>query len=235
MRGFRKQVQHLANTLRLGVGEMKALPVETGPVSDMDHGAGDIIHRNHVDSSPFDPQRRHPGGQHAAQFLYQLEEIIGPVDLVDLAGLGVAHHDPRAVDAPRHAALVPHQSLGFMLGAEIGMVEVVSLLEHVLPKDALIETGSGNRTDVMETLDADIFSKAQSVLGALDVHRHLLVGIGHEVIHGRQVEHVVDLSCQLPALGGGHPQHRAGEVAGDRQHALALGAPTPAQLVELCA
>ena len=36
--------------------------------------------------------------QRVAQLLEQLEEVVGPVDLVHLAGLGVADDDPRAVD-----------------------------------------------------------------------------------------------------------------------------------------
>ena len=47
-------------------------------------------------SPPCGPGEREPLGQRVAQLLEQLEEVVRTVDLVHLAGLGVADDDRRA-------------------------------------------------------------------------------------------------------------------------------------------
>src|SRR3546814_14772540 len=61
--------------------------------------------------------------------------VVRPVDLVHLAGLRMADHHARAVDAPLDALLLAHQSFGVMLGAQVGIVQALGLVEHVLAED----------------------------------------------------------------------------------------------------
>jgi hypothetical protein len=56
MRGFGKQVHHLADALGLGVGQVKALAVLIGLVGDMIHRPGDEIDRHEVDAAALQPQ-----------------------------------------------------------------------------------------------------------------------------------------------------------------------------------
>ncbi len=126
--GAGEQVEHLAGGLRLRVGEAEGLAVEAGLVGDVVDRRGDVVDRDDVDLAPLDPDRRQPGGQHAAQLLQQLEHVVGAVDLVDLARPRVADDDPRPVDAPGAAAFLAHDPLGLVLGAEVRMrVEVFGL------------------------------------------------------------------------------------------------------------
>ena len=79
-----------------GIGEMEAAAVEARLVRDVVHRVDDVIDRHHVHAAAFDADRRHPWRQRLAQLLERTEEIIGPVDLVDLAGLRMAEDDAPA-------------------------------------------------------------------------------------------------------------------------------------------
>ena len=81
----------------------------------------------------------------AAEPLDQLEEVVGPVDLVHLAGDRVADDDGRAVDAPRHDALLAHDLLGLELRAVVRVLERLALVEHVLAEDASVGAGDRDR------------------------------------------------------------------------------------------
>ena len=73
-------------------------------MGDVVHRRRDEVDRDDVDVPALEADDRRPLGKHAAQALDHLEEVVGPVDLVHLAGLRMAHDDPRPVDAPRHLA-----------------------------------------------------------------------------------------------------------------------------------
>ncbi len=151
--GLREQVDDLAGAHRVRVGEVEDLAVEPVLVSDVVHRLGDEVHRDDVDLLPLDADAGDPWRQQVAGALKQLEEVVGPVDLVHLAGLGVADDDPGAIDPVRDLGLLPHHGLGLVLGLEVGVVlDVVGLVEHVLGEGALVEAGRGDRADHVEAL-----------------------------------------------------------------------------------
>ena len=85
-----------------GLTRWKAWPSRSGLVGDVGHRLRDVVHRHHVGVAEVDPDQGHPAGDGVAHPLEQREEVVGTVDLVHRAGLGVADHDRRPVDPPRH-------------------------------------------------------------------------------------------------------------------------------------
>jgi hypothetical protein len=137
VRRTREGVEQVADAHRHRVGEVEALTVPSScEVGNVIHRGDDEVDRDHVDSPAFDADGRHPGGEHLAHFLDQLEEVVGPVDLVHFAGARVADNDRRAEDAPGNLALLADDAFGVVLGAEVGVVEVFRFVEHVFAKQS---------------------------------------------------------------------------------------------------
>ena len=67
-----------------------------------------------------------------------------------VAVLGVADHDRRTVDPPRHRALVADDALGLELRAVVRRGEVLALVEHRLVEGADVLAGRGDRGDLVE-------------------------------------------------------------------------------------
>ena len=218
-----------------GAGSVRreGLAVEIRLVGDVVDRVGDEVDRDDVDLAAFDADRRQPARQHPPRLLQQLEEVIGPVDLVDLARARVADDDPGPVDPPGPRALLAHDPLGLVLGAEVGMgVEFFGLLEHVLAPFALIEAGGGDRADLVEAARLDRPGEFDRVAGALDVGDLLRFGARGHVVDRGQVEEVVDLAAQGEQVLLGDPEARLGEVSGDRHNPRSVGAKGSAQLLE---
>ena len=165
MAGAGEGVEHLADAHRLGIGQVEAVAVQLGLVRDVVHRVDDEIDRHDVDAPAFDAQHRHPRRQHFAQLLDQGEEVVRAVDLVDLAGLRMAHDHARAVDAPLDALLLAHQPFGIVLGAQVGIVQAFGLVEHVLAEHARIQAGGRDRTGVVEAAGLDRRGQVQRVAG----------------------------------------------------------------------
>ena len=194
---------------------------------------GDKIDRDDVDLTALDPQRRQPRGQHPARLLEHLEEVIGPVDLVDLSAARVADNDARPIDPPGPAALFAHDALGLVLGAEVGVrVEPLGLVEHVLGPGPRVETRGGDRAHLVKATRLDLLRQLHRVASALDVGDLLRLGAGGHVIDGRQVEEVVDVAAQRQQIFFGDPQTGLREVARDRDDAGAVRPPATAQLLQ---
>ena len=212
---------------------MEGAAVELRLVGDVVDRRGDVVDRDDVDLAAFDPDRRQPRGQHPPRPLQRLEEVVGPVDLVDLAGARVADHDPRPVDPPGPRAFLADQPLGLVLGAEVGVVvEPLGLVEHVLAPLALVEAGGGDRADLVEAAGLDRAGELDRVPGALDVGDLLRFGVGGDVVDRRQVEEVVDLAAHRHQVLLGDAEAGLGEVAGDRDDARPVGAPAGPQLLQ---
>jgi hypothetical protein len=145
----------------------------------------------------------------------------------------VADDDARAVDAPGDVALLAHDCLGVVLGAEVGVVELLGLLEHVLAERAVVEARGGDRARVVEAAGPDRLGELDRVARAVDVGGLLALGIGGEVVDRGEVEAVLHLALELRQVGGGNAQLRLREVAHDRDDALRVLAPARPQLVEL--
>ena len=93
--GAGERVEHLAGALRLGRDEVERLAVEVRLVGDVVHRVDDVVDRHDVRVAELRADQRHPLRQRVAQLLDRLEEVVGPVDLVHLAGLRVADDDRR--------------------------------------------------------------------------------------------------------------------------------------------
>ncbi len=201
-------------------------------MGDVVDRVGDEVDRDDVDLAALDPDRRQPRRQHPPRPLQRLEEVVGPVDLVDLAAARVADDDPRPVDAPGPGRFAD-QPLGLVLGAEVGVgVEPFGLLEHVLAPLALVETGGGDRADLVKAARVERPGQLQRVPRPLDVGELLGLGVGGDVVDRRQMEEVVDLAPHLDHVLLGHRETGLAEVAGDRDDASAVGAPGGAQLLQ---
>ena len=188
---------------------------------------------NDVDLAALDAGHRHPGGHDLADPPDQLEEVVGAVDLVHLAGLRVADDDPRAVDAPRPLALLANDPLGLVLGPEVGVgVEVLSLVEHVLAPGAAVEPGGGDRADHVDPPGLHRLGELHHVTGALHVRHPLGFGVGAHVVDRGQVEEVIDLAVEPLQIGIGDAEAMLGEVADDPDDAVLVDAPAVAQLGE---
>ena len=194
---------------------------------------GDVVDRDDVDAPALDADHRHPRRQHLAHLLDELEEVVRAVDLVDVAGLRVADDEAGAVDAERTLALVADDRLGVVLGLEVRVVEVLGLVEHVLAEHAVVESGGGDGTHVMEAADGQRLRALHRVPRAVDVGRLLLFGARLQVVDGGQVEEVLDLALELLQVGVGDAEILLRQVADDGDDVLVGRAPFGPQRVEL--
>jgi hypothetical protein len=142
----------------------------------------------------------------------------------------VADDDAGAVDQRLRLDTLAHEPLGLVLGAVVGVGELLPLVEHVLLEDALVAPGHGDRAGVVEAPDLDRVGELDHVLGALGVgllHRGL---VGSHVVDRGEVEEVLDRLAE--ALDS---EPRLGQVAGHWDDAALLGAQVLDQGVDLAA
>src|SRR6185312_10794032 len=157
-----------------------------------------------------------PRGQVAAEPLDQLEEVVGTVDLVHLAGDRVTDDDRGSIDPPRHDLLLAHDLLRLELREVVGVHERLPLVEHVLAEDASVCAGDGDRGGVMEAAGLQRAGDGDGVARALDVCEAVLrLARGH-VVDGGEMEEVVDRAAQLRDLLGVEPQQRLTQVSEHR-------------------
>jgi hypothetical protein len=227
----RERVDQLHGVLRLGVGEVERLPVAAGQVREVVHRLGHVVDRHHVGVAEVDADQRDPRRHGVAQPLEHREEVVGAVDLVHRAGLGVPDHDHRAVDAPRHGRLLAHDALGLVLGAVVRRGQPLPLVEHGLVEHAAVVAGHRDRGDVVEAPGLEGGGELEGRAGATDVELLVhLVGRGHVVDRG-QVEEVLDLAGVGRDPLVADPEPLGLEVAHDRRHPVCV--PLPHQRVEL--
>ncbi len=197
VRGLGEGVQHLARALRLRGHEVERLAVEVGLVGDVVRRAGDEVDRDDVRPAELGADEREPLRQHVARLLDELEEVVGPVDLVHLARARVADHDRGAVDPPRHGRLLAHDPLGLVLRAVVGRRQLLALVEHVLAEQALELAGDRDRRHVVQVAGLERVRELDRVARAADVQPLVeLVGRGHVVDRG-EVEEVLDPAAVL--------------------------------------
>jgi hypothetical protein len=111
---------------------------------------------------------------------------------------------------------------GIVLGLEVRMVEVFGLLEHVLAKDAVVESGGGDGTHVVEAACRQRLRALHRVPRAIDVGRLLVFSACLQVIYGGEVEEVLDLALELLQVGVGDSEIFLRQVADDRDDILSL-------------
>ena len=194
----------------------------------MVHRARHEVHRNDVRLPALGAGEREPLRERVAQLLEQLEEVVGTVDLVHLAGLRVADHDAGPVHERLRLDALAHQSLRLVLRAVVVVGQLLPLVEHVLLEDALVVAGHRNRADVVEAPDVVRVRELDDVLRPLDVRalRGLLVGF--DVVHGRKVEEMVDRLVEVL-----HAEAGLREVTRHRHDLPLGGAETLCERVEL--
>ncbi len=200
VRGLGELVERLADLHRLRVHEMERVVDEVGvrQVGDVVHRPGDEVDRHEVGLAALRPGQRSPLGERVAQALEQLEVVVGAVDLVHLAGLGVAEDDPRAEDQRARLDALAHEPLGLVLGAVVGVREALPLVEHALLEDALVAPGDGDRAGVVEAADLERVGELDHVPGALGVRLLHGVLVGGHVVDRGEVEEVVDAARRSP-------------------------------------
>ena len=131
-----------------------------------------------------------------------MKKIIWPVNFVHFAGGAVAHHHGWAVHLPGKAALLANDFFALVLGAEVRVIVVFGLVEHVLAKHDFVQAGSGHRADMVKMTHLDSLGKLDRVAGAFDVDRHLVLRVGVQVIHRCQVVELADVALGLFGVFG---------------------------------
>ncbi len=220
--GFGEDVHEFAEGVVVRVREVEAALVQRVLVGDVVHGVGYEVHGDDIEAAALEAHQRHPGGQCPAQLLQQLEDVVNTVDLVDLAAARVAHDHARTVDAPGNVAVEADDPLGLVFGGEVGVLDLLGLLEHVLAEGAPVETAGGDGTHVLEAAGLQGAGQLHGVARALDVRGHLRGGIGGQVVDRRQVEEVVDASAELSDETAVQAEHGLAEVADDRHQPVGL-------------
>ncbi len=223
MRSDGEVVDQLVDALAARVGQVEGLAVEIGLVCDVLERVDDPIDGHDVGVAEVGGDERSPLRQQLARALDRLEEVVGPVDLVHLAGARVADDDPRPVHAPGDVRLLAHDPLGLELGAVVGRGQLLALVEHVLGKQPLVLAGDGDRGDVMQVLGVDRTRQFDGVRRAADVDRRVQLRRRRHVIDRGEVEEVLDLAAQLRNLLLLDAEQRAAQVAEHRLHAFAGG------------
>ena len=228
-----EDVQNITHTIAHRVHQVEALLADVFLVADHVERVHHKVHRHDVHAPALQPHGRHPGRQQLTQALDELEEVVGPVDLVHLAGLAVADHHGRAVHGPRHLAVLAHDFFALVLGLEVGVVQALGLVEHVFAEHAFIQARRRDGGDVVEVPGVDGLGQVHRVARALDVHGHLGFFIGSQVVHRSQVVEMVDLPLELLHIVGRHAQLFGGEVAKHGDGACRAHAPEAAQVGHL--
>ena len=222
MSGARERGQHVADAQRIGIGQVERAAVEPVEMGEMIHCRDDEIDRHDVDPAALEADHWNPGWHGFAQLLDQLEEVVGAVDLVDLAGRRVADDDAGSIDAPRNCGLGADKGFAPVLRGKVGVIEPSRFLEHVLAEDPVIEAGRRDGTHVMEAARLDHLCESERVRHAGDVRRHNFLGVGGEVVNGGEVKETVDLALEPSHILGRDAEIGLRNVAFDRRHALAV-------------
>ena len=223
MGGGGQLVEQLVHPLGTGVGEVERATVEVGLVGDVLECRRDPVDRDDVRVTEVESDQWHPLRQQVAHPLDRLEEVVGAVDLVHLARLGVPDDDSRPVHTPGDVGLLADDPLGLELRAVIRRGQPLALGEHVLVEQPLELARDRDRGDVMEVLDVQRSRQFDRVCGASDVDRRIALGRGGHVVDGRQVEEVGDLAPQLGDLFLLDAQERSAQITEDRLDALRHG------------
>ena len=229
--GAREGVEHVADALRARVGEVEGLPVQAGLVRDVVERGGHEVDRNEVRPADLHPDEREPLRQRAPDLLDRLEEVVGPVDLVHLAGARVADHERRPVHAPRAGGLRAHELLGLELRAVVRRRQRLVLVEHVLGEVTAVLAGHRDGGDVVQDAGLEVGRERDRVARAADVERGVALLVRRHVVDRREVEEVRDAAPQRRARRVVDAEQRLGQIALDRDDA-ALGAPAGDQLLE---
>ena len=196
-------------------------------MGDVDERVGDEVDGHDVRRSEVGADEPAPCGK-CGEPLDRGEQVIGTVDLVDLAGLGVTDDDRGPVDAPGHLRLGPDDPLGLELRAVIGRGKVLALVEHLLAEAARMLAGDGDRRDVVKAADTERVGELDDPSGAVDVDGVVDVLRRRHVVERPEVDEVIDLALQPFDVTFVEAEARFLEVTEQRRHHLmGMRAPAP--------
>jgi hypothetical protein len=229
---LRELVDRLAHGHRLRVDQVEGVrrQVVVVEVGDVVHRLGHEVHRHDVGLAALRAGQREPLGQRVAQLLDDLEEVVGAVDLVHLAGLGVADDDARPEDDRLRLDALPHEPLGLVLRPVVVVRQALPLVEHVLLEHAAVLAGDSDRADVVEAAHSVGVCELDHVLRALDVGALGGLFVSLHVVDRGEVEQVVDAFVEALDSEPGLRQ-----VPGHRDDAAVRGVETLDERVELAA
>jgi hypothetical protein len=74
--------------------------------------------------------------------------------------------------------------------------DVLGLLEHVLGERPAVQTGRGDRADLVEVLHVQRLGELQRMPRALDIGDALGVDVGGQVVDGGEMEEVLDVPAE---------------------------------------
>ena len=229
MRGAREDVEHVTHAVAHRIDQVEATLGNAFLVADGSQRIDHEIDRHDVHAPALQADRRHPRRQDLAQALDHLEEVVRAVDLVHLARLAVAHHHGGAVHRPGQLALLAHDLLALVLGLEVRMVQPLGLIEHVLAEHAFVQPRRRDGGHMVEVPCVDGARQIDGIARAVDVDGHLGLDVGREVVHGRQVEEMVDLPLERLDVGRAHAELLRRQVAMHGNGAGRAHAPVAAQ------
>jgi hypothetical protein len=208
--------------------ERVARQLLVGQMGDVVHRARDVVDRHDVRLATLRSRQRDPLGQGVPELLDQLEEVVGAVDLVHLAGLGVTDDDAGAEDQRLGLDAVAHELLRLVLRAVIVVRKLLVLVEHVLLEHAPVEARHGDRAGVVKAPDVVRVRELDHVARAVHVGPHRLRLVGLDVVDRRQVKEMVD-----PLLAVLDPETGLVDVADDGDDATLAGSQALRQRVDL--
>jgi hypothetical protein len=233
MRGAGERVQHVTDPHRSGVDQVECPTVVSPLVGDVVDRIDDEIDRHDVDPAAFDSNRWHPRRQELPHPLDQLEEVIRTIDLVHFAGLAVTDDKTWAIDPPGNLGLGTDDLFRIVLRLKVRVVEVLGLVEHVLPENTFVHPRRGNRADVLETSGMNRVRERHRIPRSVDVGCDLLFGIRRQVVDSGQMEEVLDAVVELVLVFLGYAEHRLRQVAHNRHRAAVVDAPVCVQCLDL--
>ena len=194
-------------------GQVECLAVGGVGVQQCDHGVGDVVDRDDVGAPGVGQHDRRQPGQHG-QLGQRAEEVVGPVDLVHLAGARIAHHDRRPVDPVAQPRRRADQHLGFELRLVIRRRQLLAYVEIGFGVFAVEISGHRDRRDVVQRR-IEPTRQVDDGPGAVHVGRALLGLGGGDVVDRRTVHQVIDVAQLRDGLVG-QPEARLGQLTHQR-------------------
>lgn len=132
----------------------------------------------------------------------------------------MSHDDPWPIDTPGNLTGPANQSLGFMLGPEIGMLQPGCLFEHILPECTLVKPGGGDRGGMVKAARANLFGQRDGVTSTVDICLFVGFGIGLEVVDGSKMKEVTNPALQLVQVLVRYPERGFTEIPTDCNNAI---------------
>ena len=183
---------------------------------------GDEVDGDDVGVTDLRPDERHPFRDQVARARDRLEEVIGPVDLVHLAGLRVPDDDRRAVDPPGHRGLAADEPLGFELGLVVGRRQGLREVEVRFGEGPAVAPRDRDRGDVVQAAELERGGELEHVARPVDAGARHLLGGSAQVVERREVKASLDLAPGRGRPGGLDAQQRQLEIARQDVDALVV-------------